>query len=68
MIVLSLFSAALAAWVAAFLSRPRLPVPGNEAAEIVYSRLMGNKDGIQLFAVLLSYAAIFAAVITLTRL
>ena len=63
-VTLPLLSAALALWVAVVITRPREPVPGNEAAELVYSRLLGNRDSLQIFAVLMSYAAFFAAVLT----
>lgn len=64
MAVIALVSAALALWFAVWLSRPRLPAPGNEAAWLVYARLLGNHDSIQCMAVLLSYAAFFAALLT----
>ena len=63
MAVIALISAALALWLAVWLSSPRLPAPHNETAWLVYSRMLGNRDRIQLLAICVSYAAFFAALI-----
>ena len=64
MIVLALFSAALSLWVGYALATPRSPHTGNEVAELVYSRMLGNRDVIAVLAILATGAAFFAAILT----
>jgi hypothetical protein len=60
--VLTLIAIPLTLWFAALVATPRRPPPGNEVAELVYTRLLGRQQRLLLLAILVSGVALLLAV------
>jgi hypothetical protein len=53
-------------WGCALLAIPRKPLPGNEVAELVYSRLLGRQQRLVLAAAAATVAVVIAALTAVT--
>ncbi len=63
----ALGAAAATLWVAALVAAPRRPLPGNEVAELVYSRLLGRHQRLLLVAFAVTVAVAFALLVALSQ-
>jgi hypothetical protein len=65
--MVALVSVPLALWLAAFVARPRRPLPGNEVQELVYSRLLGRYERLVLLALIVTGVMVIGVTVTLPR-
>lgn len=63
--MVTLAAIALTCWLCSLIARPRKPVAGNEAQELVYVRLLGRQQTLMLLALVVTAGVLLALVIAI---
>jgi hypothetical protein len=65
--MMTYISIALTCWLCALVAVPQKPLPGNEAQELVYARLLGRHQRLVILALVVSSVMFFASVVSIAR-
>jgi hypothetical protein len=64
---MTIIAIALTCWLCALAAAPQKPLPGNEAQELVYARLIGRREWVMLLAVVMTVVAFVSIIMTLPQ-